>query len=267
MNEGSSMKVPVELASEGYRIRGKFYPATGESHLPTVLLLQGFPGNEDDVLELGHRMSQHGINSLTFNYRGTYQSEGTYGLQTTFLDIQAAIEYLHQEDIVHRFKIDTGRLILGGYSYGGGMALAYAVGHPEIKRIFSIAGTDHGEFAREYTRNAAFSEMIDAMFEELKFPSGPVHFGSEVRVTIEELVQNPDPYDLRLCATALADRDLLLIGGWDDSQVTIEHHILPPYRVLVNEKAQVRIVAFQDNHAFGKCRDELARTVVDWVKS
>ena len=64
--------------------------------------------------------------------------------------------------------------------------------------------------------------------EELEFPSGPVRSGSEV--SIRELIRNPDPYDLRLCATALADRDLLLIGGWDDSNVTIEHHILPLYR-------------------------------------
>ena len=84
------MKVPVEFDSEGKKIQGKFYSAKGEPHLPTVLLLQGFPGNEDDVLELGQRMSQQGINTLTFNYRGTHQSEGTFSLRNTLKDIQAA---------------------------------------------------------------------------------------------------------------------------------------------------------------------------------
>lgn len=260
------MKIQVEFVSEGYKIQGKFYPTTGDPPFLTVLLLPGFPGNEDDVLELGRRMSQHGINTLTFNYRGTHHSKGTYSLRNTIQDIQAAIEYLHQEEVVREFQIDIGRLVLGGWSYGGGMALAYAASHPEIKRIFSIAGTDHGEFAREYMRNTTFSEMIDAMFEELKFPTGPVHF--EGREVIEELTQNPDPYDLKLSAPALADRDLLLIGGWDDTNVTIELNILPLYRALVNAEAQqVHIVAIQDNHAFEKCRDKLARTVTSWLKS
>jgi len=263
--EGFSMRVLVEFVSEGFKICGKLYPAMGEPRLPTVLLLQGFPGNEDDLLGLGERMSRHGINSLTFNYRGTHRSEGTFSLRSTLKDIQAALEYLRQEEVVRRFKIDTGKLVLGGYSYGGGMAFAYAANHPEIKRIFSIAGTDHGEFGREYMRNAEMREMIDAMFEKLKFPTGPVRYSSEM--PLEELIKNPAPYDLRLHAAALADRDLLLIGGWDDSNVTIEHHIVPLYRALVNLKAEVRIAAFQDNHVFSKCRDELTITLVDWMRA
>lgn len=260
------MKIPVGFVSEGYKIQGKFYLATGEPTFPTVLLLPGLPGNEDDVLELGQRMSQCGINALTFNYRGTHQSEGIYSLRGTLEDIRAAIEYLHQEGVIRKFQIDTGKLILGGYSYGGGMALAYAASHPEIKRIFSIAGTDHGEFAREYKRNPASAEMIDAMFEELKSPTGPVRFAD--KAAIEELTQNPAPYDLRLGATVLANRDILLICGWDDPYVTIEHHTLPFYRALAAENAQeVQIAAFQDNHAFERNREGLATTVVRWIKS
>ncbi len=258
------MKIPVEWVSEGCKIKGNFYQAVGEPPFPTALLLPGWPGNEEDVLGLGQRMSQYGIHVLTFNYRGTHQSEGTWSLKNALEDTQAAWSYLHEEAVIQKFQIDTGKLVLGGTSFGGGMALSYAASHPEIRRVISIAGTDHGEFAREYLRDAASSEMIDAMFEELKFPHGPVHF--EGKKAIKELTQNPDPYDLRLNAPALADRDLLLVGGWDDPFVTIEHHILPLYRVLVNTKArQVRIVALQDGHAFKESREELARIVINWI--
>ena len=260
------MKVPIEYISQNYTIQGKFYSTEGKPPFPTVLLLPGFPGNEDDVLGLGQTMSQHGINTVTFNHRGTHQSEGTYSLQNTLKDIQAAIDYLHQEEIICKFQIDISRLILGGYSYGGGMALTFAANHPEIKYLVSIAGTDHGEFTREYIQNPTFAQMVDTMFEELRFPAGPVHF--EERELMKELIQNQDTYDLRLSATALADRDILLIGGWEDSNLPIEHHILPLYRALVTAGAQkVSILAFQDSHAFEGCRDELARTVVRWVKS
>lgn len=260
------MEKSIEFDSNNNKIQGKFYHAEGEPPFPTVLLLSGFPGDEDDVLGLGQKMIQHGINILTFNYRGIYKSEGTFSLQNTYKDIQAASTYLHQEEVICKFKVDTDKLILGGYSYGGGMALAYAAKYPRFKRIFAIAGTDHGEFAREYKRNPLFSEMIDAIFEELKSPVGPVRF--EGKAAIEELTQNPTTYDLRINATALANRDILIIGGWDDINVTIEHHILPFYRTLVNTNAQkVQITAFQDNHEFERSREELAATIIHWIKS
>jgi predicted esterase len=119
---------------------------------------------------------------------------------------------------------------------------------------------------REYKRNPVFAEIIDAMFEELKPPTGPVRFVSES--PIEVLAQNPAPYDLRLNAAAVADRDILLIAAWDDPIVTIEHHILPLYRALVDANAgKVEIAAFQDNHELERSREELAATIVRWVKS
>ena len=258
------MGIPVEFVSQGCKLRGRFYHALGEPPFPTILLLGGFPGNETDVLELGQGLSQHGVSTLTFNYCGTYQSEGTFSLRHSLEDIHAAWMYLHEEGVIRNFQINTGRLLVGGYSYGGGMALVYAAGHAEIKGVLSIAGTDHGELARAYKRNPVLAATIDAMFEELKAPTGPVRFKGKGGV--EELTQNPAPYDLMLSAAALANRDILLIGGWDDLNVTIEHHILPFYRVLVASNApKVQIVTFQDDHLFEKSREELVQIVADWI--
>lgn len=255
----------IEFLSHGYKIRGEIHLVDGEATPHTVLLLHGFPGNVGDVLNLGQRLSRCGFNTLVFNYRGTHGSEGTFSLQNTIEDIQAAYAYLHQEQVLREFNLNPNELILGGYSYGGGMALAYAANHPEIKRVFSISGTDHGELAREYERNSALAERISVEFDEMKGPSGPVRL--EFR-TFKELIQDLSRYDLKLAATALANRDILLIGGWDDFNVMIEHHVLPFYRALVEAKAQkVQIAAFQDNHAFEKSREELAAIVTRWIKS
>jgi pimeloyl-ACP methyl ester carboxylesterase len=260
------MKNPIEFGSGGYRVRGQFYRAAGEPPFATVLLLHGLPGDEDDVLGLGEQLSQGGVQVLTFNYRGMRRSEGTYSLRGTLEDIEAAVQYLARAETVRRFEIDANRVMLAGYSYGGGMALAYAATHPGIRRVCSIAGTDHGEFAREYERNPAFAERIDAVFDALVAPAGPVRFSGHA--AIAELLRDPDPYDLRRHAPALADRDLLLIAGWDDPDVTVEDHVLPLYRALAAAGARhVQIAAFQDDHAFERSRAALADTVVRWVRS
>lgn len=266
-----STPADITIDRHGVLLKGKFYVAEGDGPFPTVVLLHGFPGNEMDVLGLGGKLSKEGINALTFHYSGTHQSQGEYSFGDTQKDIRAAFELIHRSENVSRYRIDTTRIYLGGYSYGGGMALTYAANHPEITTVFSIAGTDHGEFMREYFRNREFAVMIDAMFEELNAPSGPVRFakGATPKETTPEIIAESDStIDLRKSAPLLAPKDILLVGGWDDPNVTIDHHILPLYRALQNEKAKnVKIVAFQDDHSFRNSRAELARMIIDWLKS
>lgn len=261
------MKIPVEFDCQRHGVRGKLYLADRDSSIPTVLLLGGFPDdNEEDVLELGERMSHHGINALTFNYRGTHRSEGVFSFANTLQDIEAAIDYLRENDwVTGRRGVRTDRPVLVGLSYGGGMALTFAARHPDIRHIVSIAGTDHGEMVRAYRRDASLAHRLNAWFEELKFPSGPIHFQATLQ---EELLGGPDPYDLRLSVPALADRDLLIIGGWDDLWITLENHPLPLYRALVAAGARrVELTAVRDDDSFQQSREELAHIIVRWISA
>jgi uncharacterized protein len=261
----------IAIIRDGLTLKGKFYSVEGTGSFTTVILLHGFPGNETDVLGVGKKLSEAGINALTFNYSGTWQSEGRSNFPNTLKDIEAAYDFIHQPENIYKYKIDTTRIVLGGYSYGGGMALTYAANHPEIKAVFSIAGTDHGEFMKEYNRNPAFAQVMDASFEKLKAPNGPARFGeygipkeiSGIGIeTIEPML------DLRLAAPLITSKEILLIAGWNDANVTVENHVLPLYRALQKEKAdKVTIVAFRDDHAFRKVRLELAERIIKWIKS
>ena len=144
------------------------------------------------------------------------------------------------------------------------MGMAYTAKQEEVRRVFSIAGTDHGQFARDYLQNPTFAENIDTWFDGLKFPNGPVHF--EGKEAVKELTRNSDIYDLKLITEHLANRDILIIAGWDDQSVSMESHILPFYRALVGANAQqVQIYAFQDNHLFENTHKQLAHTVINWI--
>ena len=256
----------ITFQNQGHFLKGKFYQGDNIAPALTLILLQGFPGNQQDVLGLGKKLAIAGVNVFTFNYSGTHKSEGEFSMPNTLTDIQAAYDYLHQSDIVRRFHVDTSQVVLGGYSYGGGMALTYASRHLEIRRVISIAGNDHGEFAREYLRNPQMAQSMDSLFDKLKTPDGPINF--EGSGLLKKLAANPTPFDLRLSANDLATRDILLIGGWDDDQVSIDQILLPLYRALKKAGAtKIRFVTLHTDHSFRNVREELATELVRWMQS
>jgi predicted esterase len=268
-NQGSS-PADITIDRNGVLLKGKFHIADGTGFLPTVLLLQGFPGNETDVIGVGKILAESGINTLTFNYSGTFKSQGNTSLDNSLLDTKAAFVFLKTSENIKRFKIDTAFLILGGYSYGGGMAMTYAIRHPEIKTLFSIAGVDWGEYYEEYLRNPEFRKTTDgsmakmaAMTEQIRFEKGAM----PDEITKDGIIRLDSSYFLRKSARQLATKDILIICGWDDPMASVEH-ILPIYRSLKKEKAQkVQITAFQDGHSFGRSRAELAETILKWIKT
>jgi hypothetical protein len=52
----------------GIQLKSKLYFSEWIGNLPTLILLQGFPGNETDVLGFGYKISQAAINVIKFNY-------------------------------------------------------------------------------------------------------------------------------------------------------------------------------------------------------
>jgi dipeptidyl aminopeptidase/acylaminoacyl peptidase len=260
----------ITINRNGVHLKGRFYISEGPGFLPTVILLQGFPGSEQDVLGIGRKLSEAGYNALTFNYSGTYHSEGEFNWSNSQKDIEAAFNLIYTQENITKYKIDTSRIILGGYSFGGGMALTCAADHTEIKEIFSIAGNDHGAAIREYEQNPERKIMLDNIFEELKSSTETVRFGpggTPGEVAEMKIIESNPTFDLIYCAPLLAPKKILLIGGWDDQNVTIENRVLPLYRALINAKAdKVRITALQDDHTFRNSREELARIIIDWIK-
>lgn len=259
----------ITIMRDSLPLKGKFYTVVGSGYYPTVLLLQGFTGNENDVLGIGEKLEATGFNAVTFNYSGTYKSDGEFSWDNTLKDIQAVLNYLHQPEIIHKFHIDTTNIFLGGYCYGGGMALSYAIKHPEINRVFSIAGTDHGEFLIDYANNPDMRKIIDNWFGDLKKKPEVVRF--EDNNTPNEYAemkyheQNPI-YHLIKNADVLAKDNILLICGWDDKNISIERFMLPLYRAIIKAGGQNLVIkAFQDDHAFKNSRYEIAEAIIDWI--
>jgi dipeptidyl aminopeptidase/acylaminoacyl peptidase len=261
----------ITLDRSGVILKGKFYSTEGAGVFPTVLLLQGSPGNETDVIGIGKILSQSGINALTFNYSGTFKSEGMTSFENSEKDIMAAYKFLHNTENIAKFKIDTTFIIIGGWSYGGGMAMTYSIKHPEITSVFTIAGVDWGEYYEEYIRNPEFKKTTDANMAKLVSLTEQIRFDKGTMpedITKDGIIRLDSAYFLRKSTRILADKDILIICGWDDPLATVDQYILPLYRALKKDNAQnVSIVAFQDNHVFRNSRPDVAQTIIKWIKT
>lgn len=260
----------ITIDRDGIQLKGKFYVAEGEGNLPTVILLQGSPGNNTDVIGLGRRLSQFGINAMTFNYSGTHQSQGEMSFANCLEDVTAVFRFLKRPHSILTYKIDTASIFLAGYSFGGGMAMTYAIKHQEIPAVISIAGNDWGEFFEDYIQNPGMKKTVDSGIDK-SVTAGILRFEPECMpkdIGLPGLKKlDPDFYTKRK-ASYLANKDLLIIGGWDDHMVSMERYIIPLYRALKQEKAQkVQMTAIQDDHSFSKSRDTVAQVLAEWIKT
>lgn len=257
--------VPVQFVSKGATVHGRFFAAAGPTPLATLVLVPGWPGSQEDVLGLGALLAPEGVNVLIFNPRGFYTSEGSVTFANTLEDIGAALRWLQAPDTERRFTIDTARVALGGHSFGGGMAMAYAAGDPSVRRVISVAGNDHGEFIREYQRNPAFAEAIRGALSSTRAPRGPARF--DLDESLSELAEHQNVYGLRENAGKLQDRSILLIGGWEDTQVSVDQFMLPFYRALKGAgAADVTFFVYHDGHSFSKVRRRLTSDIHEWLQ-
>jgi pimeloyl-ACP methyl ester carboxylesterase len=256
--------VPVDLISGGCRLNAAIYPAAGNQPFPTLILLHGYPGGEGDPLGLGKRLSQRGINVLVFNYRGTWSSEGEFSFENSMADIGAAISFLKNDDNIRKFSTDPSAIVVGGYSYGGAMAVNAALTNPEITRIIAIGGADESVFGRKFLADPDFRQFFEAMLQETQHPEGPARF--DLDESIRYWLANLDKFDLVKHAGVLKNRDILLLSGLNDHSVLLEEHTLPLYRKLrALNSEQIQLVILDADHSFRNVREKIAGILYQWI--
>jgi len=110
-------------ASDSVRLNGWFFaadPNSPRSHL-VLLLLHGNAGNICHRLDYCRAWLELGFNVFMFDYRGYGLSQGRPGEEGTYLDAQAAHEWLRQKGFL------PSNIIALGKSLGGGVASELAL--------------------------------------------------------------------------------------------------------------------------------------------
>src|SRR3546814_13526648 len=85
------------IPSEDGALNAVLYTAAGSGLHPTLLLLHGFPGNEQN-LDLAQAARRAGWNVLTLHYRGSWGSPGSFSFTHASEDAWNALQYLQQSD-------------------------------------------------------------------------------------------------------------------------------------------------------------------------
>jgi esterase/lipase len=258
--------VSIDLRNSGVKLDAKFYLVNKTAKVPTVILLHGFPGNQSSPLGLAEKLNTAGFNILVFNYQGSYLSDGTFSFDNCIDNVSAAFNFLADPGNQAQFKIDTSRIVVCGYSFGGTIAIESGMYNDKIRNIISIANDDHSVSLKKVAADSAYRKGYVQFIAKSFEPAGP--FRGDLKAQMELYLQNVDRYDLVKNAEKLKSKRVLFIVGWHDKTSFLEVNTLPLYRKLEQLNAEsISIKGFESDHRFNNVIDDLADTITEWINS
>lgn len=201
---GLDYEVVDLVTSDNVRLDGWFVPAP--ENRGVILFCHGNAGNIShrfDSLILFHRL---GFSTLIFDYRGYGRSQGRPSEAGTYLDVEAAWQYL-----MRKRSYPPSRIVLFGRSLGAAVAVHQAVQHPPAALIVESSFTSVPDIAAElypFLPVRWLSRLDYNVQEQLLKVSCPVLV---VHSRDDEII--PFSHGLALYAAASEPKRFLEIGG------------------------------------------------------
>jgi pimeloyl-ACP methyl ester carboxylesterase len=248
----------VLVLSHGDGMNALFMLAAGAGPKPTMVLLHGLPGNEQN-LDLAQAVRRAGWNVLTLHYRGSWGSPGRFTLAGAGEDVEAVMAFLQQPDTVAQFGIDPQRIVIAGHSMGGFFAARYAATHDDVAGVvlldpWNIGATGKHVAAHPETRQDAIADLGDDFGNSLA--------GTDAARLVAEAERHAQDWDLLDTAPALARKPVLIVAAEHGNAA----QVAPLAAAFRGQRgAQVQAVTLPSDHAFADKRIGLASITVDWL--
>jgi uncharacterized protein len=243
----------LHIPSGGLVINGVGYLAAGAGPHPTLVICHGLPGNEKN-LDLAQAVRRAGWNAITFNYRGSWGSPGSFRFAQNPDDARAVLAFLRDPANVARYGIDTRRIALLGHSMGGWVAAMaggpdqglIGVGMVSAANIGGMGGMD---------RPAAIALMADNK-ETLA--------GVTAESMADEVIANRDAFDFLHQAKGLAGKPVLILTA-DDDLAPMSDALARAIRA--DGGTHVRTAHVATDHSWSDQRIALEAMVISWLES
>jgi pimeloyl-ACP methyl ester carboxylesterase len=250
----------IEFESHGSVVKGRLYRPAGSGAQPTVVFLQGMPGSTQDP-GLAHAIQRAGWTVITFRYRGSWGSAGTYRLANGAQDLQALLTQLAQPGKAGDWGVDASRIALVGHSYGGYVAAQVAAETPALLGAALLAPWDISFDQRTWATLPPERRNVLAM-ETFIGVDGRLA-GATAATLTDEVMRDGADFDLTALAPRLAPLPLLIVTVTHDDDDDKALGLLPALAKLQAPHLATQVV--DTDHNFDGHERALEDTVVRWL--
>ncbi|MEG3089356.1 alpha/beta hydrolase family protein [Sphingomonas sp. PB4P5] len=245
------------IPSGGHNLNALLYTAAGEGPHPTILLLHGLPGNEQNI-DLAQSLRRAGWNVLTVHYRGSWGGPGQFSFEHCVEDAAAALDWLSRTGAGHR--IDPARILVIGHSMGGFVAAQLCAAQADVLGAVLLSCVDLGR-----AFGSSDIELSAAKIDQNVGTSAGLHIlaGTSPRSLAEEARVNADRWRLAAIGARLADRPLLIVTS-DDGFSTAGKGLAAAVQAIGG--GSLSVAHFATDHSYSDCRIALQARVLDWLQ-
>lgn len=250
--------VAFALPTKGAKINAVFFTAAGAGKHPTVLLLHGLPGNEQN-LDLARTMQREGWNVLTLHYRGSWGSPGQFSFAHCIEDGQAALAWLRDPNTPQAPQIDASRLVVIGHSMGG-FVTAWLAGHePDLLGAGLISAANMGVRGQTLPRE----QLAKFMDDNIGTSIGMRTVNASPEALADEVLRNVKDWNSLDWASAMAKRPLLIVSSNDGGKPGADA-LAGAVTGAGGAPARVHIAT---DHSYNDSRIALQAAVIRWLEN
>lgn len=244
----------VHIPSGSVEINGLVYVTAGPGPHPVVVLCHGLPGNEKN-LDLAQAIRRAGWTVITFNYRGSWGSPGSYRFAQDLEDADAVLAFARDPKNAAALGLDTKRIVVAGHSLGGWVTALTAAHDKALAGAVMISPGNIGTLGR-LPRTNAIAAFRDNGVEALADTSP--------ETMADEAIAHADAFDFVKAAPQLTGTPLLVATS-DDGLAPIANELVAGIRAAHGTKITALHVA--TDHGWSDQRIRLESEVIHWLRA
>lgn len=258
-----SMVSLAGVPSHGENLLGVFYLAAGAGPHPTLVLMHGFPGYEQN-LDLAQAIRRAGWNVLAVHYRGSWGVKGTFSYAHAIEDAGAEVAFVRDPANIAKYHIDPNKIVLLGHSMGGFMVASAAAHDPKVAGVIMISAWNIGGSFPPPEAGAAVIEKVKKGMAASFIADNNVAplAGCTAESLVDEAYAHRTEWNFDTFAPALASRPFLVITA-NDGLAPADHAF-----VVALQKAgdtHVTETHFATDHSYSGQRIALTTAILNWL--
>ena len=253
------------VPSHGEKLLGVFYLAAGAGPHPTLILMHGFPGFEQN-LDLAQAIRRAGWNVLAVHYRGSWGVKGNFSYAHAIEDADAEVAFVRDPANAAKYHLDPNKVVLLGHSMGGFMVASAAAHDPKITGVVMISAWNiGGSFPPPEAGEQAIQKAKQSLIQDFSADNDVAPLaGCTVESLVDEAYKHRSEWNFNDYASALATRPVLVLTS-DDGLAPDDHAFAVALQKA--ENTHVTETHFATDHSYSGQRIALATAILNWLSN